>query len=136
RGAAPVEWTFGDVETGFANSAVVVEESFVHASNAHHALEPRSAAAFWEGGKCHVWGSTQSTAFAQPGLANLIGIDPSELVLISEYCGGGFGGKATTYPLMALPALVSSKLNGRPCLLRVSRSEEYNNGYARAGFQG
>lgn len=136
RGAAPVEWTFGDVETGFANSAVVVEESFVHASNAHHALEPRSAAAFWEGGKCHVWGSTQSTAFAQPGLANLIGIDPSELVLISEYCGGGFGGKATTYPLMALPALVSRKLNGRPCLLRVSRSEEYNNGYARAGFQG
>ncbi|MCT8988799.1 xanthine dehydrogenase family protein molybdopterin-binding subunit [Chelativorans sp. SCAU2101] len=136
KGKAPVEWSFGDIEEGFAKSAVIVEESFVHASNAHHALEPRSAAAYWEGGKCYVWGSTQSTAFAQPGLANLIGIEPSELVLISEYCGGGFGGKAAAYPLMALPALVSRKLNGRPCLLRVSRKEEYNNGSARAGFQG
>ncbi|MCT7378270.1 xanthine dehydrogenase family protein molybdopterin-binding subunit [Chelativorans salis] len=136
RGEAPVEWSFGDLEDGFANSTVIVEESFVHASNAHHAMEPRSAAAYWEGGKCHVWGSTQSTAFAQPGLANLIGIEPSELVLVSEFCGGGFGGKAASYPLMALPALVSRKLNGRPCLLRVSRNEEYNNGSARAGFQG
>jgi len=136
RGNAPLEWSFGDVEAGFAAAKVIVEESFVHASNSHHAMEPRSAAAYWEGGKCHVWGSTQSTAFAQPGLANLIGIPLSDLVFVAEYCGGGFGGKAGAYPLMALPALMSKKLGGRPCLLRVSRKEEYDNGYARGGFQG
>jgi CO/xanthine dehydrogenase Mo-binding subunit len=136
RGAAATEWAFGDIEAAFAEAKVVVEESFVHASNAHHAMEPRSAAAYWENGKCHVWGSTQSTAFAQPGLARMIGIEPSELVFVAEYCGGGFGGKASSYPLMALPALLSKKLGGRPMLLRVSRNEEYNNGYARAGFQG
>lgn len=136
RGPTPVEWSFGDVEAGFAAAKVIVEESFVQASNAHHAMEPRSAAAYWEGGKCHVWGSTQSTAFAQPGLAGLIGIPLSDLVFVAEFCGGGFGGKAGAYPLMALPALMSKKLGGRPCLLRVSRNEEYNNGYARAGFQG
>lgn len=135
-GKAPVEWSFGDIEAAFADAKVVVEESFVHASNAHHAMEPRSAAAYWENGKCHVWGSTQSTSFAQPGLANLIGITPAELVFVAEFCGGGFGGKGTSYPLMAVPALISKKLGGRPCLLRVSRHEEYLNGYARAGFQG
>jgi CO/xanthine dehydrogenase Mo-binding subunit len=136
RGNAVIDWTFGDPEAGFAEAKVIVEQSFVHSSNSHHAMEPRSAAAWWEGGKCHVWGSTQSTAFAQPGLANLIGIPPSDLVFTAEYCGGGFGGKAGAYPLMALPALMSKKLGGRPCLLRVSRKEEYDNGYARGGFQG
>ena len=66
----------------------------------------------------------------------MIGIEPSELVFVAEYCGGGFGGKASSYPLMALPALMSKKMGGRPALLRVSRNEEYDNGMARAGFQG
>ena len=136
RGSAVIEWAFGDLEAGFAGSEVIVEESMVHATNAHQAMEPRSAAAYWENGKCHVWGSTQSTSFAQPGLARMIGIELADLVLVAEFCGGGFGGKATSYPLMALPALVSRKLGGRPCLLRVSRVEEYDNGMARAGFQG
>jgi CO/xanthine dehydrogenase Mo-binding subunit len=65
----------------------------------------------------------------------MIGISPQELVFVAEFCGGGFGGKATSYPLMALPALMSKKLGGRPCMLRVSRAEEFYNGYARAGFQ-
>ena len=136
RGEAVIDWTFGDLDAGFAASKVIIEETIVHASCSHHAMEPRSAAAWWEGGKCHVWGSTQSTAFAQPGLATLIGIPPSELVFTAEYCGGGFGGKAGAYPMMALPALMSKKLGGRPCLLRASRKEEYDNGYARGGFQG
>ena len=136
KGKPATEWAFGDIEKGFQDATVVVEETIVHASNAHHAMEPRSAAAYWENGKCHVWGSTQSTSFAQPGLAKLIGISPAELVFVAEFCGGGFGGKATTYPLMALPALISKKMGGRPVMLRVSRAEEYDNGYARAGFQG
>jgi CO/xanthine dehydrogenase Mo-binding subunit len=136
KGKPAVEWSFGDIEAAFKAAAVTVEETFVHASNAHHAMEPRSAAAYWENGKCHVWGSTQSTAFAQPGLAKLIGIDPAELVFVAEFCGGGFGGKASAYPLMALPALMSKKMGGRPAMLRTSRAEEYYNGYARAGFQG
>ncbi len=136
QGPAPTEWAFGDIDAAFAEAAVIVEESMVHASNAHHALEPRSAAAYWEGSKCHVWGSTQSTSFAWPGLAGLIGIPPSDLVFVAEFCGGGFGGKGAAYPLMALPALMSKKMGGRPALYRATREEEYLNGYARAGFQG
>ena len=93
-GKAATVWSFGDFEAGFAKSKVVVEESFVSAANAHHAMEPRSAAAYWANGKCHVWGSTQSSSFAVPSLAKMIGIKPTDVNLVSEYCGGGFGGKA------------------------------------------
>ncbi len=135
-GKAATVWSFGDFEAGFAKSKVVVEESFVSAANAHHAMEPRSAAAYWANGKCHVWGSTQSSSFAVPSLAKMIGIKPTDVNLVSEYCGGGFGGKAYSYPLMALPALMSKKLKGRPVLMRISRAEEFINGSARAAFQG
>ena len=135
-GKPAVEWTFGDLEKGFKEAKVVVEETFVSSANAHHAMEPRSAAAYWENGKCHIWGSTQSSSFAVPSFAHYVGIKPSQVVMVTEFCGGGFGGKGYSYPLMALPALVSKKLGGRPVMLRVSRDEEFYNGSARAGFQG
>jgi xanthine dehydrogenase molybdenum-binding subunit len=129
------EWSFGDVEAGFAKSKVVYDESFVTASNSHHSMEPRSALAYWQNGKCFVHGSTQSQSYVVPGLAQLIGISPEDLVYIAEFCGGGFGSKGSAYPCMAIPALLSKKIN-RPVMMRISRAEEYYLGSARNGFQG
>jgi xanthine dehydrogenase molybdenum-binding subunit len=129
------EWRYGDIEAGFDESALVLDESFVVGSNSHHSMEPRSALAWWENGKCHVHGSTQSQTWVVPGLARLIGIDPDDLVYVAEYCGGGFGSKGSAYPVMAIPALLARRI-GRPVMLRVSREEEYSLGRARSGFQG
>ena len=52
-----------------------------------------------------------------------MGIDPSNVVLISEYCGGGFGSKGAGSVTMAIPALLSKKANA-PVMMRVSREEE------------
>jgi len=54
------EWQFGDVEGNFAKSDLVVEETFVTAGYSHHSMEPRSAMAYWQNGKCHLFGSAQS----------------------------------------------------------------------------
>jgi xanthine dehydrogenase molybdenum-binding subunit len=129
------EWTYGDVDAGFAKSKIVYDESFVTASNSHHSMEPRTSMAYWQNGKCFVHGSTQSHTFVVPGLAQLIGIKPDELIYIAEFCGGGFGSKGTAYPSMAIPALMSKKL-GKPVMMRISRAEEYYLGCARNGFQG
>ena len=136
QGQVPIDWSYGDLDAKFKESALVLEETFVSSANAHHAMEPRSAAAYWENGKVHVWGSTQSSSFAVPSLAKYIGVKPSEVVMVSEFCGGGFGGKGYAYPVMAIPAFVSKKLGGRPVMMRMSRAEEFYNGSARAGFQG
>jgi CO/xanthine dehydrogenase Mo-binding subunit len=129
------EWSYGDVEAGFAESALVLDESFVTASTSHHSMEPRTAFAYWEGGKCFLHGSSQSQSLPLPGLAAYIGVEPENLVFIAEYCGGGFGSKGGPYPLMSIPAHLSRKV-GRPVLMRVSRAEEYVLGVARPGFQG
>jgi CO/xanthine dehydrogenase Mo-binding subunit len=130
-----LEWSYGDVDQGLAAAKLVLDETFVTASNSHHSMEPRSAFAYWQNGKCFLHGSSQSQSFMVPGLAGLLGIKPDQLVYIAEFCGGGFGSKGSAYAVMTVPAHMSKKI-GRPCMLRITRAEEYYLGSARAGFQG
>ena len=128
-------WTYGDLDAAFKASKLVIEESFVTAGYSHHSMEPRTAMAYWQGGKCFLYGSNQSHTAAVPNIARYIGIEPKDLVFIAEYCGGGFGSKIPGYPIMAIPALLSKKL-GRPVMMRITRIEEYSLGTARPTFQG
>lgn len=129
------DWTYGDVEAGFAAAAVIFEEPFVTTGYAHMSMEPRTSMAFWQNGTCYIHGSAQSQSFWMPGLARLLGVEMKDVVLISENTGGGFGSKIGAYPLAALPGYFSKKL-GRPVQLRITREQEYYIGSARVGFQG
>ena len=134
-GTPITEWAYGDVDAGFEEAAVVIDESFVTAGLSHHCMEPRSCMAYWENGKCVLYGSSQSQTALVPGLCRLLGVDQEDLVYVAETCGGGFGSKGGPYPIMAVPALLSQQ-TGRPVMLRITRAEEYGLGTARAGFQG
>ncbi len=134
-GKPATEWSYGEVDQGFENAKLIVDESFVTANNPHHSMEPRSCMALWQNGKCFVYGATQSQSRPTRDLARLLEMDSEDLVYIAEYCGGGFGSKGTAYPVMAIPPLMSKKV-GRPVMMRISRAEEYFIGSARHGFQG
>ncbi|HXG53716.1 MAG TPA: xanthine dehydrogenase family protein molybdopterin-binding subunit [candidate division Zixibacteria bacterium] len=129
------EWQYGDLEAGFKQADLVLEESFVTQALSHHSMEPRTAMAYWQNGKLYLHASSQSVSFVVPGVAKLLGIDPSQLVFISENTGGGFGSKGTGYPQWGIPALLAKK-TGRPVMMRVSRDEEHAFGRARPGYQG
>ena len=113
------QWSYGDIDAGFKDAKLVLDESFVTASIAHHSMEPRSCLSYWQNGKCYVYGSCQSQSFPVPFLAQYIGIKPEELVFIAEYCGGGFGSKGSAYPAMSIPAHMSKK-TGRPVKVNAS----------------
>ncbi len=134
-GAAPDEWSYGDLEAGFKNAAVIVDETFVVQSTSHQPMETRSAMAYWQNGKLYLHGSTQSVARTLDPLASWLGIDASNIVLISEYTGGGFGSKSTGAVSMVVPALLSKKI-GAPVMMRISREEEQGIGRARTGMVG
>ena len=134
-GRAMTDWSYGDVEAGFANAALVLDESFVTAGTSHNSMEPRTAMAYWQNGKCYMYGSTQSQSYVVPGLATLLEIEQEDLVYVAEFCGGGFGSKGGAYPVMAIPAYMARK-TGRPVLMRISRAEENFIGSSRPAFQG
>jgi CO/xanthine dehydrogenase Mo-binding subunit len=126
---------WGDVDKGFAEADVVVEHTQYQQSTSHQPLETRTAMAYWQNGKLYLHGSTQSVSRTVASIAGWVGIPQSDVVLISEYCGGGFGSKIPGAQTMAIPALLSKKLNGRPVMMRISREEETYIGRTRPGFQ-
>ncbi|MGH7772284.1 MAG: xanthine dehydrogenase family protein molybdopterin-binding subunit [Candidatus Binatia bacterium] len=129
------QWQYGDIEAGFKQADFILEEAFVTQAMSHHCMEPRTAVAYWQNGKLYLHASSQSVSFVVPGVAKLLGIDPAQLVFISENTGGGFGAKGTGYPQWGIPAVLSKKA-GRPVMMRVTRDEEYAFGRARPGYQG
>jgi xanthine dehydrogenase molybdenum-binding subunit len=134
-GKAPDEWSYGDVDSGFKNAALVLDETFVTPDTSHQTLETRSAMAYWQNGKVFIYTGTQSTAQTLPAIARWLNISPDNVVFISEYTGGGFGSKITGGVSMIIPALLSKKTNA-PVMMRVSREEETFIGRARPSFQG
>ena len=134
-GKAPDEWSYGDVDSGFKNAALVLDETFVTPDTSHQTLETRSAMAYWQNGKVFIYTGTQSTAQTLPAIARWLNISPDNVVFISEYTGGGFGSKITGGVSLIIPALLSKKTNA-PVMMRISREEETFIGRARPSFQG
>jgi len=134
-GKTPDEWSYGDLDSGFKNAALVLDETFVTPDTSHQTLETRSAMAYWQNGKIYIHTGTQSTAQTLPAIARWLNIDPDKVVFISEYTGGGFGSKITGGVTMIIPALLSKKTNA-PVMMRISREEETFIGRARPSFLG
>ena len=132
----PSEWAYGDLDAGFKNAALVLDETFVVQSTGHQPMETRSAMAYWQNGKLYLHGSTQSVvADGRPASRAGSASSRSHVVLISEYTGGGFGSKGGGAVSMAIPALLSKKANA-PVMMRISREEEHYIGRARTGMTG
>ena len=128
------EWQFGDLDAAFKEAELVLDESFVGQSTSHQPLETRSAMAYWQNGKLFLHGSTQSVVQTVGSLSRWTGVDQKDIVLISEYTGGGFGIKIPGAISMAIPALMSKKLGGAPVMMRITREEEHYIGRARQGL--
>jgi len=134
-GKALEEWSYGDLDAGFAAAALILDETFVTQSTAHHPMETRSAMAYWQNGKLFIHASTQSVAQTRGNIARWVGIEPTDVMLICEYTGGGFGSKGGGAVSMSIPALLSKKANA-PVMMRITREEESYIGRGRTNLTG
>jgi xanthine dehydrogenase molybdenum-binding subunit len=125
------EWSYGDVEAGFKEADLILDETFAFPNTSHQPMETRTAMAYWQNGKLHIHCSTQTcSARAVNAVARWIGIQPKDMVLVSEYTGGGFGSKGSASVFVVIPALLSKKANA-PVMMRVTREEEQYIGRGR-----
>src|SRR5262245_42866589 len=124
------EWQVGDLEAGFKQADLILDETFVGPNTSHVPLETRTAMAYWQNGKLFMHCSTQSTMRTVAAVARWVGIDRENVVIISEYTGGGFGSKGSSSVFTAVAALLSKKANA-PVMMRITRDDEYYIGRAR-----
>ena len=134
-GKTPDQWSYGDIEAGFKDAALVLDETFSTPNVSHQTLEPRTAMAYWQNGKLYIHCSTQSVVQTVGSMARWLHLEQKDIILISEYTGGGFGSKATGTITNVIPALLSKKL-GAPVMLRIDRETEHYIGGARPAIHG
>jgi CO/xanthine dehydrogenase Mo-binding subunit len=113
----------GDVEAGFAEADVVVEETFRTAGAQHAHMEPHASVAHWEDGRLHIWTGTQTPFNLRSDLAGIFGIGEDRIRIVCPPMGGAFGAK-TFVRLEAIVACLARKA-GRPVRAILERNEEW-----------
>jgi CO/xanthine dehydrogenase Mo-binding subunit len=86
----------GNVQEGFANSDVVVEDHFTFPMVYHYAMEPHTVVAHWSDEGVTVWSSAQHPFQVRNDIAKVFRMAPSRVRMVISYLGGGYGSKSYT----------------------------------------
>lgn len=114
----------GDIEKGFAQADVVLEESYRTECQVHTPMEPHGCVAYWDGDLLVIHESTQGVYSVQSNVAQTLGLPLSKVRVIGHYMGGGFGSKLVAGKYTVIAALLA-KRTGRPVKLFLTREETY-----------
>ncbi len=83
----------GDLDAGFAQAVQTIEASYETQVQTHVSLETHGCVCEWQGENLTSWASTQAVHGTREGFAEALGIPQSNIHVITEYMGGGFGSK-------------------------------------------
>ncbi len=112
----------GDPETAL-QEAEVIEATYSLPYLAHTAMEPMNATAQLKDGKLTLWLGTQAPGIAAMASAKLLGLETSDVEVITTRLGGGFGRRTEVdAPLYA--AAIAAQTGGKPVKVTWSREED------------
>jgi CO/xanthine dehydrogenase Mo-binding subunit len=120
----PERYARGDVEKGFAEAEVILEQTYRTECELHTPMELHGCVAKWERDRLTIWESTQGVYAVQARVAEVLSLPLSKVRVICPYMGGGFGGKLQADKYTIIAALLAKK-TGRPVKLFLSREETY-----------
>ena len=125
----PISLERGDVDLGFAQADLVLEEDYAVPSHSAAPMEPRAALASWEEGTLTVWKSSRGVYADRDALAGALDLPAERVRVVGPYLGGGFGNKDESR-LAALTAVLAQR-SGKPVRIEYSRSDEFVAGRVR-----
>ncbi len=115
----------GNVERAFAESDVIVEDTFHSMPQWHCAIETiGSVADYAPNGKYTIYMNTQTLFMARYRIAAALGLRETDIRIIQSAVGGGFGGKSCD-DNNALVAAVLARKAGKPVKIINTREEEF-----------
>jgi xanthine dehydrogenase YagR molybdenum-binding subunit len=120
----PQRYARGDVERGFAEADVVLEEDYRTECEIHTPMEPHGCVAQWDGDSLTVWESTQGVYNVQPQVADALGLPLSKVRIVGHYMGGGFGSKLQAGAYTMVASLLA-KQTARPVKLTITREDSF-----------
>jgi CO/xanthine dehydrogenase Mo-binding subunit len=123
--AMTMEIERGDIEQAFAESDLIVEDTFQSMPQWHCAIETiGSVAEYAPGGKYTIYMNTQTLFNARYRIAAALGVRETDVRIIQSAVGGGFGGKSCD-DNNALVAAVLARKARKPVKIINTREEEF-----------
>jgi CO/xanthine dehydrogenase Mo-binding subunit len=116
----------GDVNKGFEEADVIVEDTYTAQPQYHGMIQTRACVADWDGQHLTVWDSTQGVWNSKRVLADSLGLDRENVRVIVKYLGGGFGSKASSQRISFYAARLSM-VTGRPVKMERTKGEDFIN---------
>ena len=112
----------GDIDKGFAEADIIIEETYTTSMAAHGYLETEAGVGIPdETGTIVIYVSTQNPHYDQRDVAAALGLEPDQIRIVQSTTGAGFGGKLDI-SVQALIALAVQHLK-RPVKLRYAMEE-------------
>ena len=122
-GGKPLLLERGNVTDALTVAEVTVTREVRTPCVLHSAMEPHCAVAEWEGDRLTVWESTQGIYRVRDNVAKALGIPLTNVRVICEAMGGGFGAKNYAGAHTYLAAIFAQRL-GRAVACIVDRAGE------------
>ena len=114
----------GDIEKGFTEADVIVEDTYSTRPQYHGTIQTRACVADWDGENLTVWDASQGVWNPKEILAQSLGLHPDKVRVIVKYLGGGFGSKAYSQRIAHYAAKLSM-VTGKPVRIERNRAEEF-----------
>lgn len=114
----------GDIDRAMKDAAFAVDVEYRTPGHNSAAMEPHCSVAEWDGDRLTLRGSYQMLNFNVNELADSLGIDKSQVRMLSPYVGGGFGSKLGIAPEAIAAALAARDLD-RPVVVNMTRQQVF-----------
>ena len=120
----------GDVDNTLASAARRVSADYFVPYLAHAQMEVPNAVALWLGSTCETWSPTQNPTQVRQTVAEVLGINETDVTVNVTLLGGGFGRKSK--PDYVAEAALLSRMIGVPIKVTWTREDDIQHDYYHA----
>jgi isoquinoline 1-oxidoreductase beta subunit len=120
----------GDFHGALASAAKRVSADYFVPHLAHAQMEVPNAVAYWVANTCQTWSPTQNPTQVRQTVAQVLGINETDVTVNVTLLGGGFGRKSK--PDYVAEAAVLSRMVGTPVKVTWTREDDIQHDYYHA----
>jgi isoquinoline 1-oxidoreductase beta subunit len=124
----------GDTQAALAKAAKKIDVEYSVPYLAHAPMEPLNCTVSISKDKCEIWTGTQFQTLDQMVAGKITGLKPEQVVIHTEFLGGGFGRRANPTSDFVSEAVYVAKAAGAPVKTVWAREDDIRGGYYRSAF--
>jgi xanthine dehydrogenase YagR molybdenum-binding subunit len=122
--ANETDTALGDFDAAYDAAPVKIDHTYRTPAIHNNPMEPHASIAVWDDERLTLYDSNQGSTQVRDTVAEVFGLGPERVRVITHHVGGGFGQKGTARPNVVLAAMLA-RASGRPVKLAITRQQMF-----------